>query len=54
MKTYRRSMTGWWKRNPFYLWYMLREASCVVITLFALILLVGLYIGYQGLQSLPR
>jgi len=39
MRTYTRPMAGWWRRNPFYLWYMLREASCVFITLYALILL---------------
>ena len=48
MKTYKRPMTGWWRRNPFYLWYMLREASCVVITVYALILLVGLARLTQG------
>ena len=48
MKTYRRAMGGWWRRNPFYLWYMLREASCVVITIYALILLVGLARLAQG------
>jgi fumarate reductase subunit C len=41
-------MAGWWRRNPFYLWYMLREASCVVITVYALVLLVGLARLGQG------
>jgi fumarate reductase subunit C len=48
MKTYIRPMAGWWRRNPYYLWYMLREASCVVITVYALVLLVGLYRLQQG------
>jgi fumarate reductase subunit C len=48
MKTYVRPMAGWWRRNPFYLWYMLREASCVFITAYALILLVGLARLTQG------
>ncbi len=48
MKTYRRPMAGWWKRNPYYLWYMLREASCVFITVYALILLWGLMRLTQG------
>ena len=48
MKTYRRAMTGWWQRNPFYVWYMLREASCVFITAYALLLLLGLYRLSQG------
>ena len=61
MKTYQRPMAGWWHRNPFYLWYMLREASCVFITVYALILLVGLARLGQGevafedwLESLSR
>ena len=48
MNAYRRPMAGWWRRNPFYVWYMLREASCVVITLYALVLLVGLARLAQG------
>ena len=48
MKTYKRPMPGWWRRNPFYLWYMLREASCVVITIYGFILLVGLARLAQG------
>ncbi len=48
MKTYQRPMAGWWRRNPYYLWYMLREASCVFITGYALVLLTGLLRLYQG------
>jgi fumarate reductase subunit C len=48
MKTYRRPMAGWWYRNPYYLWYMLRELSCVLIVVYALTLLVGLYRLAQG------
>jgi fumarate reductase subunit C len=47
-KTYLRPMAGWWRRNPYYLWYMLREASCVAITVYALVLLTGLYRLQQG------
>jgi succinate dehydrogenase subunit C len=48
MKTYRRPMAGWWRRNPYYLWYMLRELSCVLITAYALVLLWGLLRLTQG------
>jgi len=48
LKTYVRPMTGWWRRNPFYVWYMVREASCVFITIYALVLLVGLWRLSQG------
>jgi fumarate reductase subunit C len=48
VKHYVRPMAGWWMRNPFYLWYMLREASCVFITIYALVLLAGLFRLSQG------
>ena len=48
MKLYVRPMANWWTRNPFYLWYMLREASCVFITIYALVLLTGLFRLSQG------
>lgn len=44
VKTYRRAMPAtWWLRNPFYLVYMVREASAVFFFLYALVLLWGLY-----------
>ena len=42
------SHTGWWHRNPFYVQRMVREASCVFITAYALILLAGLTTLAQG------
>ncbi len=48
LKTYVRPMTGWWRRNPFYLWYMVREASSLFITIYALVLLMGLWRLSQG------
>ena len=51
LKTYTRPMRGWWRRNPFYLWYMLREASCVCVTAYALVLLCGLYRLSQGAEA---
>ena len=48
MKTYVRPMAGWWRRNPYYLWYMLREASCLFITAYALVLLTGVFRLQQG------
>lgn len=47
-KTYLRPMSGWWQRNPFYRAYIVREATCVAIILYALILLVGLLRLTQG------
>ena len=52
MKTYRRPVSGaWWTRNAFYRWYMFRELSCVFITAYAFILLVGLYRLGQGPEA---
>jgi fumarate reductase subunit C len=42
VRTYVRPMQGWWRRNPFFTRYMVREASCVFLGIYALILLVGL------------
>lgn len=46
--TYKRPMTGWWRRNPYYVRYMVREASCLFITGYALVLLTGLARLAQG------
>jgi len=54
VKTYTRPMSGWWRRNPYYLRYMLREASCVFITAYALVLLLGLFCLSQGKESFDR
>jgi fumarate reductase subunit C len=35
-------MAGWWRRNPYFKRYMVREASSVFLAIYALILLVGL------------
>ncbi|MFP4161283.1 MAG: fumarate reductase subunit C [Ectothiorhodospira sp.] len=41
-RPYIRSMKGWWRRHPAYRWYLLREATSVVIGLYALFLLWGM------------
>lgn len=46
--TYVRPMQGWWRRNPFYRWYILRELTCVAVIVYALELLVGLLRLSQG------
>ena len=45
---YVRPMRGWWWRHPFFLRYMLREASALCLTAYALTLLVGLWRLHQG------
>jgi fumarate reductase subunit C len=48
VKTYVRPMQGWWRRNPYFLRYMIREGSSVFLAIYAVILLVGLYRLAQG------
>ncbi len=40
-KPYVRPMKGWWRRNPSFTRYMLREGTSVFLALYALVLLVG-------------
>lgn len=47
-RTYVRPMQGWWRRNAFYRWYILRELTCVAVIAYALELLVGLVRLVQG------
>ena len=41
-KPYLRSMHGWWRRNPHFTRYMLREGTSIFLALYAGILLLGL------------
>ncbi len=50
-RTYVRPMQGWWRRNPFYRWYILRELTCVAVIVAALELLVGLGRLVQGREA---
>lgn len=47
-RPYVRPMGGWWRRNPFYVFYMLREATSVFLAIYALQLLYGLYALHGG------
>ena len=47
-RTYIRPMGTWWRRRPFYRRYMLREATCVAVIAYPLVLLVGLWRLAQG------
>jgi fumarate reductase subunit C len=45
---YVRSMRGWWRRDPFFARYMLREATAVAVLVYAVILTVGVVRLAQG------
>jgi fumarate reductase subunit C len=49
--TYVRPMAGWWRRNPTFMLYMIREASAIFLTGYALVLLVGLLCLSLGEQA---
>lgn len=47
-RPYTRSMAGWWKRDPYFIRYLAMEATSVLVAVYALILLVGLFRLSQG------
>ena len=47
-KPYVRPMAGWWRRNPFFVRYMMRELTAPFVAVYALILLIGLVSLAQG------
>lgn len=48
LRTYVRPMHAWWRRNPFYRRYMLRETTALFVAAYAGVLLVGLARLAQG------
>ena len=48
VRSYTRPMGGWWRKNPYFVRYMIREASSVFLAIYTVILLVGLYRLTQG------
>ena len=47
-RPYRRSMTGWWRRDPFFVRYMIREATALVVAAYSIVLLAGVLSLAQG------
>ena len=52
--TYLRPMDGWWRRDPFFIRYMAREATAVFVVIYALLLLAGVVRLAQGEASFDR
>lgn len=46
--SYRRPMAGWYRKNPRFIRYMLRELTAVFLAAYALILLAGVIALYRG------
>jgi len=47
-KAYVRPMHGWWRRDPFFVRYMMREATAVAVLAYAIVLTVGVVRLAQG------
>jgi fumarate reductase subunit C len=47
-RPYVRSMDGWWRRDPYFVRYMIREGSAVFLAAYALVLLWGLWALARG------
>ena len=52
--TYVRPMAGWYRRNPRFMAYILREGTSVFVALYAVILLWGLTALSAGPESFER
>jgi len=49
--TYVRSMSGWYWKNPYFLLYMLRELTAVLLAGYAVVLLAGLVSLSRGAET---
>jgi len=47
-RPYVRPMAGWWRRDPFFVRYMVREATAVAVLAYAIVLAVGVVRLSQG------
>lgn len=47
-RPYVRPTAGWWKKNPFYVEYMVHEGTALFVAAYAIILLVGVLRLSQG------
>ncbi len=47
-KPYVRSMDGWWKKNPYFVEYMIHESTALFVAAYAIVLLVGIVRLSQG------
>ncbi len=52
--TYTRPMTGWYTRNAYFAWYMVREATALPLAVYAIVLLTGLSALTRGAESYER
>jgi len=51
---YVRPMQGWWRRDPFFVRYMAREATALAVLAYAIVLMVGVLRLAQGESAWNR
>ncbi len=47
-RPYKRPMQGWWRKNPYFVEYVIHEATACFVAAYALVLLSGLLCLAQG------
>jgi len=47
-RPYKRPMQGWWRRNPYFVEYVIHEATACFVAAYALVLLAGVLCLAQG------
>ena len=47
-KPFKRPMTGWWKKNPYFVEYMVHEGTALFVAAYALLLLAGVFALGRG------
>ena len=47
-RPYVRPMQGWWRRDPFFMAYMLREVTALAVAVYSIVLAVGVMRLAQG------
>ena len=47
-RPYRRPMTGWWRKNPYFVEYMVHEGTAFVVAIYAVIVLIGVFALGRG------
>ena len=52
--TYTRPMSGWYIRNPYFTWYIVREVTALFLAVYAIVLLTGLSALARGAESYDK
>lgn len=53
-RPYVRPMTGWWRRNPYFVEYMVHEGTALCVAAYAVVLLAGVVALGRGAEAWER